>query len=117
MHRALAMLLLRMAIGKFPSFESIGNWENFDLLLQANLTKLRAKQLPAEFRVDLLCELIEVSLQEKPEDRCVITSCCFSDSFFCFLPAPVAAAIGIYILYEATYIITLPVLWNFISVF
>ena len=65
------MLILRMAIGKFPSFESIGSWENFDVLLQANLTKLRAKQLPAGLQVDLLCELIQASLQEKPEDRCV----------------------------------------------
>ena len=91
------MLLLRMAIGKFPSFESIGSWARFNLLLQAELNGLKEKQLPAEFRVDLLCELIQVSLQEKPEDRCVITTCCFSDSFFSLLPSSFAAAIGIFI--------------------
>jgi hypothetical protein len=69
--RALGFLLLRMVIKDFPSFEDQRrNWARFNRNLQGELDDLRARQLPAEFQVDLLCELIQVSLQEKPEDRC-----------------------------------------------
>ena len=71
LRRALGFLLLRMVIKDFPSFEDQRrNWARFNRLLQGELDDLRERQLPAEFQVDLLCELIEASLQEKPEDRC-----------------------------------------------
>ena len=61
---------MRLVIGKdFPSFESIGSWARFNLLLQADLDKLKRRELPADLRVDLACELIQACLQEKPEDR------------------------------------------------
>jgi hypothetical protein len=71
MCRALGFLLLRMVIKDFPSFEDQRrNWTRFNAMLQLELDALKASKLPAELQVDLLCELIQASLQEKPEDRC-----------------------------------------------
>lgn len=72
-HRALGFLLLRMVIKDFPSFDDQRrNWTRFNAMLQLELDalKVKASKLPAGLQVDLLCELIQASLQEKPEDRC-----------------------------------------------
>ena len=79
-HRALGLLLLRLVIGKdFPSFESIGNWARFNRMLQGDLDELKGRELPADLRVDLACELIQACLQEKPEDRQVLYITLFAE--------------------------------------
>ena len=63
------MLLVQLVVGNFPSYPAIGDWRRFNRILLADLKDLTDKKLPAEWHVDLACELIQACLQYEPDDR------------------------------------------------